>query len=192
MNANAIRSGLRGRVPAVAAALSACSLALVFGTALGAVPRAWLPRAPAAVLAAIPHVNAAISVLAIATIVAGVRAIRRGAVARHRALMLASTGLFAAFLVLYLYKVALQGPTDFPGPGAVYRVVYLPLLGIHVALAVVCVPLVNYVLLLAVAHPAAELPDTRHPRVGRAAASLWVISFGLGIAVYLLLYVVYG
>lgn len=192
MNASTIRSGLRGRVPAVAAALSLASLALVFGTALGAVPAALLPRAPPAVLAAIPHVNAGISLLAIGTIAAGVRAVRRGAVRRHRALMLAATLLFAAFLALYLYKVALQGPTEFPGPGTVYRTVYLPLLGVHIALAVVCVPLVYYALLLAFVHPVADLPATRHPTVGRVAAALWVVSFGLGIVVYLLLYVAYG
>ncbi|MFB6302067.1 MAG: DUF420 domain-containing protein [Haloferacaceae archaeon] len=187
-----MRSRVRDHVPAVAAILSLGSLALVFGTALGAVPRALLPRAPPAVVAAIPHVNAGISVLAVVTIVAGVRAIRRGAVRRHRALMLASAALFAAFLALYLYKVALQGTADFPGPGTVYRFVYLPLLGIHILLAVVCVPLVYYVLLLAFAHPVSDLPSTRHPTVGRVAAALWVTSFVLGNVVYLLLYVVYG
>jgi putative membrane protein len=187
-----IRNRVRGHVPAVAALLSVGSLALVFGTALGAVPPALLPRAPPAVLAAIPHVNAAISALAVVTIVTGVRAIRRGAVERHRARMLASAALFAAFLALYLYKVALHGPTEFPGPDGIYRLVYLPILGIHVALAVVCVPLVYYVLLLAFVHPVSDLPATRHPTVGRVAAALWVISFVLGIVIYLLLYVAYG
>jgi putative membrane protein len=192
MNANAIRSRLRDHVPTVAALLSLCSLALVFGAALGAVPRALLPRAPPAVLAAVPHVNAAVSALAVLTIAGGVRAIRRGRVRRHRALMLLSTGLFATFLALYLYKVILQGPADFPGPGAVYRFVYLPLLGVHVLLAVVCIPLLYYVLLLAFSHPLSDLPSTRHPTVGRLAAALWVTSFVLGNVVYLLLYVVYG
>lgn len=192
MNASTIRARMRGHVPAVAAALSIASLALVFGTALGAVPRALLPRAPPWVLAAIPHVNAGISLLAVVTILGGVRAVRRGAVRRHRTLMLASTVLFAVFLALYLYKVALQGPAEFPGPATVYRFVYLPVLGIHVLLAVVCVPLVYYVLLLAFTHPVRELPSTRHPAAGRIAAALWVTSFLLGNVVYLLLYVVYG
>ncbi|MFB6156492.1 MAG: DUF420 domain-containing protein [Haloferacaceae archaeon] len=187
-----VRGGVRGHVPAVAAVLSVGSLALVFGAALGAVPRAVLPRAPPAVVGAIPHVNAAISALAVLTIGGGVLSIRRGDVRRHRALMLLSTLLFAAFLVLYLYKVALQGPADFPGPGAVYRLVYLPLLAVHVLLAVVCVPLLYYVLLLAYTRSIAELPETRHPTVGRVAAGLWVVSFVLGNVVYLLLYVVYG
>jgi putative membrane protein len=181
----------RDRVPALTAVLSVVSLALVFGAALGAVPRGALPRAPEAVLAAIPHVNAVVSTVAVATILAGVTFARRREFRRHRAAMLASAGLFAVFLVLYLYKVALEGPADFPGPEVVYRQVYLPLLAVHVLLAVVCIPLLYYVLLLATTRPVAALTETAHARVGRVAAALWLISFVLGNVVYALLYVVY-
>jgi putative membrane protein len=181
----------RKHVPALTAVLSVVSLALVFAAALGVVPRGALPQAPAAVLAAIPHVNAAISAVAIVVIAGAWRAIRRGNVDRHRAGMLAGLVLFVAFLALYLYKVALEGPTQFPGPAAVERFVYLPLLAVHVLLAVVCIPLLYYVLLLALTRPVGALPETNHPRVGRVAASLWLISFFLGVVVYLLLYVAY-
>lgn len=183
--------GARREVPILTAVLSLVSLALVFGAALGAVPRGAIPRAPDAVLAAIPHANAVVSTVAVATILAGVVFARRRQFDRHRAAMLASAGLFAVFLVLYLYKVALEGPADFPGPDAVYRQVYLPLLAIHILLAVVCIPLLYYVLLLATTRPISALVDTAHARVGRVAASLWLISFVLGNAVYALLYVVY-
>lgn len=182
---------IRPHVPALTAALSAVALALVFAAALGAVPSALLPRASAATVDAIPHVNAAVSALALLTIAAGVVSIRRGRVRRHRALMLASTALFAAFLVLYLYKVSVAGPATFPGPESVYTTIYLPLLAVHILLAVVTVPLVIYVLLLAGTHPVSTLPDTRHPTVGRVAASLWFVSFLLGEVVYAMLYVVY-
>jgi len=36
-----------------------------------------------------------------------------------------------------------------------------------------------------------ELPHTDHPRAGKVAAGLWLVSFTLGIVVYLMLYVVY-
>ena len=180
-----------GRVPELTALLSAVSLALVFGAALGTIPRTLLPTAPDAVLAAIPHVNAAVSTVAMFTILAGVAFVRRGDVRRHRAAMLASLGLFAVFLSLYLYKVILEGPAEFPGPAAVYRFVYLPTLAVHVLLAVVCIPLLYYVLLLALTRPVSEIPRTRHRRVGRVAAALWLVSFALGDVVYLLLYVVY-
>ena len=186
-----VRSRLRGHVPAVSALLSVVSLALVFAVALEVVPTGALPRAPAGFVAAIPHVNAVVSVAAVGTIAAGVRAIRRGNVARHRALMATTFGLFVVFLVLYLYKVALKGPATFPGPAAVYQYVYLPLLAVHVLLAVVCVPLVYYVLLLAGSRPTGAVPSTSHARFGRVTAALWATSFALGVVVYLLLYVVY-
>jgi putative membrane protein len=181
----------RDRVPELTAILSLVSLALVFGSVLGAIPRGAIPRAPEPVLAAIPHVNAAISALAIVTIAAGVAFARRGAFRNHRAMMLLSAALFAAFLVLYLYKVALEGPAEFPGPETVYRRVYLPLLAIHILLAIVCIPLLYYVILLATTRPISALRDTAHARVGRVAAGLWLVSFVLGNAVYALLYVVY-
>ncbi|MGQ4554996.1 DUF420 domain-containing protein [Halobellus sp. GM3] len=181
----------RNHVPELAAALSAVALAAVFSAVLGVVPAAALPRAPASVVNAIPHVNAAISTVAIATILLGVRSIRRGDVGRHRAMMLLSLGLFAAFLVLYLYRIVLRGPTEFPGPEAVYSLVYLPTLTVHIVLAVVCIPLLFYALLFALTRPVTAISQTPHGRVGRVAASLWLLSFVLGNVVYALLYLVY-
>jgi len=175
-------------VPAVTGLLTVVSLALVFAAALRVVPAGVLPRAPDPVLAAIPHVNAAVSLAAFVVIAASWRWIRQGNVEAHRRGMLAGVVLFAAFLTLYLYRVALLGPTHFDGPAVVEQYVFYPLLGIHVLLAVVCIPLLYYVLLLALTRPASDLGETNHPRVGRVAAALWLTSFGLGIVVYLLLY----
>lgn len=175
-------------VPALTGVLTVVSLALVFAAVLRVVPAGTLPRAPDSVLAAIPHVNAAISVVAFVVIADAWRAIRRREIARHRRGMLAGVGLFAGFLALYLYRVALLGPTHFDGPAVVEQFVFYPLLGIHVLLAVVCIPLLYYVLLLALTRPTAELSATNHPRVGRVATTLWLTSFALGVAVYLLLY----
>lgn len=182
---------VRGRVPELTTLLTLASLALVVGAVRGYVPAAVLPRAPDVVLDAIPAVNAGISALAIVVVLAGLRAIRRGDVERHRRLMLAGFGLFLAFLVLYLYRVSLLGPTHFAGPAWAETYLYLPILVVHMGLAIVCLPLLYYVLLLAYSHPVAELSGTNHPRVGRVAAVLWLISFALGIVVYLLLYVAY-
>lgn len=184
-----LRARVRDHVPATAAALSAVSLALVFAAALRAIPAETLPRAPSPVVDAIPHLNAAVSVAALVAIVAGVRAIRRGNVERHRRLMGSAVGLFGAFLAGYLYRVALVGPTRFSAPG-VLETAYSAILAVHITLAVVCVPLLFYTLLLAWSHPVADLPQTNHRRVGRVAAPLWAISFALGLVVYLLVYVV--
>jgi len=187
------RHRVREHVPALTAVLSVVSLALVLAAARQLVPPAVLPAAPDAVVTAIPHVNAAISLVALVTIGLGVRAVRRGRIDRHRRLMGTSFALFLTFLVLYLYKVALKGPRGFPetAPAFVETYVYYPILGIHMLLAVVSLPLLYYVLLLAYTHSIQELPRTNHPRVGRAAAVLWSVSFFLGFVVYLLLYVLF-
>ena len=186
-----IRAAVRAHVPAVTAVLSLVSLALVFGAAMQAIPTSVVPHAPDSVLSAIPHVNAVLSLAAICTITLGWRWIRAGEVGRHRAAMGASTVLFATFLGLYLYRVLLEGPTDFAGPEAVGTYLYAPLLAIHILLAIVCVPLLYYVLLLAATRPVSEIPLTDHPRIGRVAATLWITSFALGVVVYLLLYVLF-
>jgi len=182
---------VREQVPAVTGLLTLISLALVFGAVGGAIPPGLLPEAPESVVAAIPHVNAALSALAIATIVGGIRAIRRGDVDRHRRLMVTTFALFAVFLVLYLYRVTLEGPTDFGGPAVVETYVYFPVLAIHVLLAIAAIPAVYYTLLLAATYPVSALPETNHPRAGKVAATLWLVSFSLGIVVYAMLYVVW-
>ena len=187
-DASGARAVARNHALAVSAVLSALALALVFGVALELVPGGSLPRPPRGVLDAIPHVNAVLSLAAIVTIPLGVRFARRAEYDRHRVAMLASTLLFATFLLLYLYRVAILGPTDFPGPATVERFVYLPVLVVHVSLAVVTVPLVIYALTLATTRPLRELFDTGHARVGRIAATLWVVSFALGVVVYAMLY----
>jgi putative membrane protein len=178
---------VRERVPLLTGALTVTSLALIFGAVGGVVPRSSIPSVDPLV-AAVPHVNAVLSATAIATIVTGVRAVRRGDVRTHRRAMLASLALFASFLGLYCYRVAVHGPTPFDGPEFLYSAVYLPLLAVHVALAVVCVPLLYYVLLLALTRPVGDLASTPHPRVGRIAAALWLVSFAMGLGVYVLLY----
>jgi len=182
---------VREQVPALTGLLTIVSLALVFGAVGGAIPSALLPRAPESVLEAIPTVNAVVSAAAIGTIVAGVRAIRRGDVDRHRQLMVATFALFVTFLVLYLYRVTLVGPTEFAGPAVVETYVYLPLLAIHILLAIVAIPAVYYTLLLAASYPVSELSSTNHPRAGKVAATLWLISFSLGIVVYAMLYLIW-
>lgn len=181
----------RNHVPVLTAMLSLAALAFVFAAALQAIPTDLLPQASDAFLDAIPHINAVVSALAILTIGSGWRLIRNDDVEKHRVAMLTSFGLFAVFLVLYLYRVALLGPTEFPGPATVETFIYLPLLGIHILLAIICVPLLFYVLLLAATRPISRIYETRHRTVGRIAAPLWLISFTLGIVVYVLLYVVY-
>jgi len=181
----------RRHVPSLTAVLSVVSIALVVAAVRGVVPSGALPHAPEWIIDAIPTVNAAISATAIGTILVGVRRIRAGDVDGHRKAMATTTLLFFAFLGLYLYRLVVHGTTEFAGPEAVYTFVYLPVLVVHMGLAMVAIPLVYYALLLAGTRPVADIHESNHARVGRAAASAWLVSFALGIVVYLLLYVAY-
>ncbi|MCD2204186.1 DUF420 domain-containing protein [Halobacterium sp. KA-6] len=181
----------RRHVRSLTAVLSVASLALVIAAVRGFVPASAVPHAPDAVLHALPTVNAALSAAAIVTIAAGWRAIQNGDVKRHKAAMVTSTLLFVLFLAFYLYRIVVEGTTGFAGPDVVYTFVYLPILIVHMGLAMVSIPLVYYALLLAGTRPVNEIPATNHAKVGRVAASLWLVSFALGIVVYLLLYVLY-
>ena len=180
---------VREHVPALTGVLTVVSLALVFAAALRVVPPGVLPELDG-LIAVIPALNAALSLVAIGTISAGVYFIRHGEVRKHQAMMVTSFVLFATFLVLYVYRVAVEGPTPFDGPAAVETFVYYPLLAVHILLAIVCVPLLYYVLLLAATRPVREIYGTGHARVGRVAAALWLVSFALGVVVYAMLYVV--
>lgn len=183
------RDWLADNVRAVAGTLAVLSVALVVAAAGGAVPARLLPRSDPLVALA-PHLNALLIGTATVTLSLGVRAIRRGNVDRHRRLMLSTFGLFVGFLLVYLYRVVLEGPADFPGPATVYRLVYLPVLGVHVLLAIASLGPVYYALGLALTRPIDALYDSPHRRVGRVAAALWFVSFLLGLVVYLLLYAV--
>jgi len=180
----------RDNVPLLTVVLSAIALGAVFAAVGGVIPAQTIPRIEG-LITWIPELNVVISLAAIGTIVAGWRAIRRNEVTTHRNYMIASTALFAAFLVFYLYRLTVEGTTDFAGPGVIEQFVYLPILAVHILLAIICVPLVIYTLLLAVTRPIEEIYTSRHRSVGQIAAVLWLISFSLGIVVYAMLYVVY-
>ncbi len=168
--------------------ISVLALAIVVTAASGRVPASFFPATQGWVISGIPYVNVVISVLAIGTIVTGWRAIRAGQIRRHRSAMIAATALFGIFLTLYCYRLAvLGGHVPFDGPSVLYRYVYLPLLGVHVLLAIVCVPLLIDALAHAATVPTTALAETRHPTVGRVAAALWIISYVLGICVFVLL-----
>lgn len=174
---------------ALTGVLATCAVIVVSLSASGQVPSNWVPEISGRTLDAIPHVNVLISILAVLMIGFGWNSIKRGSITTHKRAMLSASGLFVAFLVLYLLRlINLGGPSPFDGPDLVYYYIYLPILAIHIFLAIVCIPLLFDALAVALTTPRTELPTTRHPRIGKIAASLWIISYTLGIAVYILLH----
>jgi len=179
----------RHHLPELTGLLTAVSFAIVLVVIAGAVPSNVFPRAPPAVMMVIPHALAGVSAVAIGTILGGLRAIRTGNVDRHRTLMVTSFGLFALFLMVDFYRLAVVGPTAFAGPAVVETYLYLPLLFGHAVISLLTFPAVYYALLLGVTAPRAALPATHHARAGRVAASLWLLTFGTGLTIYGMLHV---
>lgn len=186
-----MRSFIRSHLIPSTLLIAGLAIVLVVAAVRQLIPPAVLPTPPEIVITLIPHINVLISVLAITTIIRGWYWIKHANIQKHRHSMQLATGLFGTFLVLYLYRIIHVGPTEFTGPTILYHYLYLPILGIHIALAIICIPLVTYALLIALTHTPREITDTPHPTIGRIAASLWLTSYTLGITVYGFLHIAY-
>jgi len=134
---------------------------------------------------------AVVNTLALVSILAGVRFIRRGDVRKHRASMLTAFSLIMIFLVMYLLKVGGGFEKAIVASGVVYYA-YLAMLAIHILLSALAVPVVLHAVVLGLTHSPAELRETSHARVGRIAAAAWSLSLFLGIVTYLMLNHVYS
>jgi uncharacterized membrane protein YozB (DUF420 family) len=130
--------------------------------------------------------NASLNLTSACLLVAGFFFIRRGQISRHRAAMLGAVGASALFLVFYVLRFSLTGTHRFAGTGAA-RTIYLGLLFTHMVLAVVIVPLILRLLFLALGDRFEE-----HRRLARWTYPMWLYVSLTGLAVYVLLYHVYG
>jgi uncharacterized membrane protein YozB (DUF420 family) len=115
-------------------------------------------------------------------IVSGLVAIKRGAVAVHKALMLAAAGVSALFLASYLTYHLTTESLHFTGTGWI-RAVYYPLLISHIVLAIVQVPLILRTIWLG-------LKDRReqHKKWAKVTAPIWLYVSVTGVVYYLILY----
>lgn len=174
---------------AVAAVLTILAYVVVVGTLYGDV--GLYPAISESTVEVLSHVIAVVNTATIACLLAGWYWIRADRVRRHRLAMLAATALIVVFLVLYLTKTGGGGRKEVVA-GAPLRGLYLGMLGVHVVLSMLAVPLVLYALTLAYAYTPTELRGTRHARVGQVAATAWLVSLALGVAAFLMLAFYYG
>lgn len=130
--------------------------------------------------------NASLNFASFTFLLAGFVFIRRRDVHRHRAAMIGAVSTSALFLVFYVTRFSLTGTHRFAGTG-VARTIYLTILFSHMVLAVVVIPLVLRLLWL-VAHRRFRA----HARLARWTYPVWIYVSVTGIAVYVLLYHVYG
>ncbi|MFC7134428.1 MULTISPECIES: DUF420 domain-containing protein [Salinibaculum] len=187
--ADNVRSGLRARPRAITAVLSVIGYVLVGGALYGFIP--LFPELSNSTVNLFSHIIAGINTLALTSLLAGVYFIKTDQVQKHRAAMLTAFTLILLFLVFYLWKTGGGFEKSIVAPDTV-TLVYLVMLGIHIFLSVVAVPVVLYAAILGLTHTPEELRNTSHARVGRVAAVAWSVSLFLGIVTYFMLNHIYA
>jgi uncharacterized membrane protein YozB (DUF420 family) len=133
-------------------------------------------------LSFLPTLNASLNATSGILLFAGYLFIRRREIAKHRACMLAASGVSAAFLVSYITYHAKAGSTPFEGEGWL-RPLYFAILISHATLAAVTLPLAIVTLRRGLTN-AVE----RHRRIARVTFPIWMYVSVTGVVVYLMLY----
>lgn len=129
--------------------------------------------------------NEAFMIASALSLAAGWWAIRHRRVHLHRKLMVTGAFLGAAFFVSYVLKTLLVGDTTFGGPKPL-SVPYQAFLQTHATLATIAGVLGVLTLRLAL-----RRRFGRHRRIAPWTAVLWFVAAGSGLAVYLMLYVIF-
>jgi len=145
----------------------------------------------------LPHLTAALNLIATVLLVLGLINIRRGLVRRHKTMMLSALGVSAVFLLVYLlHKLSLymatgewnnKFPTDPEVASTAARYTYYGILITHVMLAIIVPVLAVRAVFLAMKGRIAE-----HKRLVRFAYPAWMYVSVTGVLVYLMLYQIYG
>jgi len=132
-----------------------------------------------------PPFQAVMNALSVVLLSTGYYFIRSGNRAMHRNCMIVTLIVSSVFLVSYLSYHAMVGYQPFSGRGLI-RPLYFTLLGSHIVLAAVIVPLV-----LATVWFAARGEFQRHPRIARWTLPIWIYVSVTGVVVYVLGFHVY-
>jgi len=133
-----------------------------------------------------PPFQAAANTIATVLLSAGYYFIRSGNRGMHRNCMAAALLVSAVFLVSYLTYHNMVGYAPFAGQGWI-RPIYFTLLGSHIVLAGVIVPLV-----LLTVWFAATGNFTRHPSIARWTLPIWLYVSISGVVIYVLGFHIYA
>lgn len=155
----------------------------VFVSLAVAVVVTWVPStasdgAPSALATLNACLNATVSV----ALVAGLVAVKRGALRVHRASMLFAFGLSSLFLITYLLHHAQVGSVPFSGTGWV-RTVYFAILIPHIVLAAAIVPMALFTI-----YRGWTQRVSAHRKLARWTLPLWLYVSLSGVAIYWMLY----
>lgn len=132
-------------------------------------------------VSALPAVNASLNGLTTVLLVVAFVLVKQRKIAAHRNVMLGAFGSSAAFLVTYvIYHWFKSGPKPYVGA---HRGLYLAILGSHVVLAAVILPLALVTLYRGWAD---QRP--KHRKLAKVTLPLWLYVSVTGVAIYAMLY----
>ena len=130
----------------------------------------------------LPALNATLNAIAAAFLATGYLMIRRRQKTAHRRSMIAACATSALFLASYLVYHANAGSKLYTGTGPL-RLVYFFILGTHVVLAAVILPMAIVTLARAL-----RGHFDRHKRLARWTLPIWIYVSVTGVVIYLVLY----
>jgi putative membrane protein len=132
-----------------------------------------------------PAIDATLNGVTAVLLAIGHHLIKRGAMARHRAVMIAAFATSSVFLACYLYYHFHVGSVRFRGQGW-SRPLYFSILISHTTLAVVVVPMILITLVLGLRNK-----FDRHRGIARWTYPIWMYVSVTGVVVYLMLYKIF-
>ena len=133
-------------------------------------------------VSSLPALNATLNLLSTLCLTAGYVFIRRGRPERHKQCMIAALLFSTAFLASYVVYHYHAGSRPYTGGGWL-RVVYLAILGTHIPLAAIIVPLA-----LLTAFRGLRGQFDRHVRIAVWTLPLWLYVSITGVVIYVMLY----
>jgi putative membrane protein len=129
----------------------------------------------------LPAVNASLNATAAAFLCAGYVAIRSGARRLHQYCMVSAFAASSLFLLCYVAYHFVHGDTKFQGTGPI-RAAYFLVLGSHVLLSILIVPLA-----LTTLYFAARGTFARHRKIARLTLPLWLYVSVTGVVIFFML-----
>ncbi|MFC0524007.1 DUF420 domain-containing protein [Pontibacillus salicampi] len=133
----------------------------------------------------LPTLSTAFIVLSAVLVAIGWTLIAQGKASAHKKIMIAAAVSALLFFIIYLSRTVLVGNTSFGGPDHL-RIYYTLFLIFHIILATVGAVFGIVTLTLAF-----KRNISRHRKIGPVTSIIWFFTAITGVAVYLLLYIIY-
>ncbi|PZE19764.1 DUF420 domain-containing protein [Paenibacillus xerothermodurans] len=133
----------------------------------------------------LPTISTTFIVISAIFVALGWAQIMKGNRESHQKLMLWGAGFALAFFIVYMSRTVFVGNTTFGGPEEL-KLAYHVFLIFHIVLATTAAVFGIITLLHAF-----NKRFAKHKRIGRWTAVIWLLTAPTGVAVYVLLYVLY-